>query len=411
MIQYVLINLILSCCALSINHLMHIPHRIRFYILMVAVTAWVIPFSFITIELTQQIIPVLPIQSLQIDEQQLAINTSSKLVWDVTPIFCVMALMGLIKFIYDLYITSKLVQRLKTQSKPYKNQHNIRLSQTINGAFVSGYFKPIIWIDEQLEQTETLRTVMAHERQHIRANDQFWLLIITFIQRLLWFNPITYLICQKARYSIELSCDEACKLKLGLRHYQTHLAQLILLHKAPNPITLNNQVSPKSNFNIYRIKQLNQENTMYIKQKIKLAALSVITSFMCVYSLLSYATTDTSADLKPGQVLSELNITIGEAKTENISLIINEGETAEIKFDSYHLHIKPKRIFDEENAVDAPILLITELTIKQTSNDQTQTVLANPVLMLENNKWGELKITQDKSTENIALKLRTTVID
>lgn len=333
MINYLIINVMLSFSALAINHFMNIPHRVRFHMLMIAVIGWMMPFSMITIELSQQTMKMLPIQTLQISQQQTVVATYVQSNFNWLAVFSCLLLIGLVRFVIDLISTSKSITRLKPQSKPYKKNQNIRFTNGVNGAFVSGLFNPIIWIDEHLEQSETLNTIMTHEQQHIQSHDQIWLFIITLVQRLFWFNPLTYYLCHKTRHSIEFSCDEACKVQLGHRQYQSHLAQITMIQHQAKQIWLNNQVNQDASFNIKRIKQLDQENNMNRLKTTQLSLISLLVLAMSLYSFTTVAKDENIGELKDNEVLLSISWKIngyraGLSRTMelNSEIVVNDQE-------------------------------------------------------------------------------------
>ncbi len=413
MINYLVINVMLSLSGLTINYLMNIPHRIRFYIMMVAVIGWLTPFALMTIELTQQSVSMLPVQWVQLTEPMISNNTIIQSQFDFIPVLLTLMAIGLVRFVMDIILTGRHVNKLKHNSIPFQNHENIFMAQGINGAFVSGYFKPIIWIDEQLQQTEALPSVITHEQQHIKNHDQFWLLIITLVQRLFWFNPLSLILSQKTRKGIELSCDEACKNKLGKSTYQSHLAQLIMAKHQTSHAILNNQIHHDENFNIHRIKQLDKENTMNTLQKTKLTALITLTCMMCLYSLVTFAENESMPELQMGQVFIELKITVGEQDTKELSLITNDKEMAEVKFDGYHLSVKPSIIKPPENSAtdEESIQIINELTLHRINDDQTQSILTTPTLLVLNKNWAGIKVGDDEGNKQIHIEIRPSVKD
>lgn len=178
--SYLLINVVLTVAALAINHYMKIPHRTRFYIMLTAVIAWLIPFSLITIELPNQAMAVIPVQLNQLTVALIDTQPVLQTGYSLMTVIYILLSLGLFRFLIDLLKTKKYINNLKILSKPYLNHSNIRLTQGIHGAFVSGYFKPVIWIDEKFQNAETLPSVIAHEKQHIRSHDQFGLFVISF---------------------------------------------------------------------------------------------------------------------------------------------------------------------------------------------------------------------------------------
>ena len=129
-----------------------------------------------------------------------------------------------------------------------------------------GLLKPKIFIGEKYLDSSFTDSIIKHELQHIKTNDQLWLFLITFVQRLLWWNPIVYLLANKGRTLIELSCDQACKEQSSDNQYQIDLAQ-ILIHTNQKSDPLASHFFGKAQMNIFRVKQLSKEFKMNKKHK------------------------------------------------------------------------------------------------------------------------------------------------
>ena len=382
--SYLLINVTLTVAALTINYFMKIPHRVRFYIMLTAVIAWLIPFTWFSIELPRQTLALLPIELTQLNTPIQNNQPISQSSFSLTAVFYALILLGLTRFLLDLASTAKQVEKLKKQSRPYSNEGNIRITQGIQGAFVSGYFKPIIWFDENLVRTDTLSSVITHEKQHIRSHDQFWLFIITMVQRLFWFNPLSFLLCHQCKNGIELSCDEACKKLLGQPKYQAHLAQLVIKQHHTTHALMNNQIHQNKGFNIHRIKQLDKENSMTKYQTIKLSFIVGVAILMSTYSLITVAHNTKMPELADNQILLELKIQRNNQAPEEITLITNNGEMTHVTYDNHDFGFFSKVIEQE------PTQIYTEISINKIENG-LKTEIAHPGIVTTNTQWSAFK--------------------
>ena len=410
MINYMLINIMLTSGALLINSLMNIPHRIRFFILITALIGWLIPFGLMSIELSGPALPIISTENFLTTSQQVMSRTVIQNSFNWQLIISLLVMAGFIRFGIDLIGTVKLVKNLSKESKPCNKNQQIRYVENIHGAFVSGYFKPIIWIDERHKNSRELNSIITHELQHISSHDQFWLLLITLIQRLFWFNPLVYILSHKTRQSIELSCDEACKQLIGQSEYQSHLAELIISKQQTTYALLSNQIHADESFNVHRVKQLNQEYTMNLKQKVKLSTTVTLISMLCLYSLLTFADDNPMPGLKAGQVYIELRITEGTQAPKELSLIVSSQDLAAVKYDSYHLSIKPTIINTaKESTENEHIQIMNELIFSKVNSDTTQTVLTSPSLLVLNKNWASIKVNDDTNDEQIHIELKPTV--
>ncbi len=402
MIHYLIINLILTSSALFINIAMQIPHRIKFIILMTALLGWLVPFSLLTIEVSQNSIAVLPIHLAPVAEPVFTTAVSAPKEFTSYQIIALLMVFGLFRFMLDLFSSYQYIHKLK-----YQHLHNcsqIRLVSGIKGAFVSGYFKPIIWIDEKLSHKGTLQSIIIHERQHIKNHDQFWLLLMTLIQRLFWFNPFVHLLVAKLRMATELRCDEACKKKIGKSTYQSHLAELIIdNHKAKYPasnVILNNHIQNSKNFNIQRIKQLNQENTMTYLNQTKLCFIAILTLMMCTYSLVTVANDNTIPTVADHQVLLSLEIQRNDEQPAEISILTNQGETAHVTYDNHDFG------FTTQVSESEPTQIYTQMSISKIENG-VKTEIAKPGIVTTNTQWGAFKFGADDTYFDINIMGKT----
>lgn len=366
--SYLLINVVLTVAALAINHYMKIPHRTRFYIMLTAVIAWLIPFSLITIELPNQAMAVIPVQLNQLTVALIDTQPVLQTGYSLMTVIYILLSLGLFRFLIDLLKTKKYINNLKILSKPYLNHSNIRLTQGIHGAFVSGYFKPVIWIDEKFQNAETLPSVIAHEKQHIRSHDQFGLFVIVLVQRLFWFNPLSLLLCRQCKNSIELSCDEACKKQLGHKQYQSHLAQLIIGQQHKNLPLMNNQIHQNKQFNVHRVKQLDQENIMTKSKTIQLALMGISILATSIASFTTVASNDKLTQIQDNEVLLGINWKVTKYNDDssssselNSEIIVNNQEFKTFEFADFEFkvkHIKATQVKTQKLILSIPKLLV-----------------------------------------------------
>ncbi len=403
MTQYLIINLILTCGALLINHLMHIPHKTRFRILMIAVIGWITPFALINLELSQQTISALPVQLLQFSEATVIDSTSTLSKIDYIQFIYAFMIFGMFLFMLDIVLTERHAKQMKQNAKRLKGHTNIYLVKDSTGAFITGYIKPIIWISEKFLGKDTINSVITHEQQHIQQHDQLWLLTITLVQRLFWFNPLAYYLCRQTRRSIELKCDEACKHKLGKATYQSHLAQLVMLKNPLTRTVLTNQFNHTKNFNIYRIKQLNQDNNMTTSRKTKLSVCCLIALLMSTYTLITVANEADIFKIEKHQVLLTLKIQKDDTSPSDISILTKKGDKAGVSFDDHHLdfitHVndhKPDQIF-------------TEIFISTIENG-IKTEIATPSILTTNAQWSGFKFTGAEVNYDIKIMAQTSNI-
>lgn len=399
MTQYLLINFIFTATALSINHWLNVPHRIRLYSLVFALISWLIPYGLINIEISHEYVAYLPINVIELSQPISSVNQSVENTFDFTSIFALLIIMGLILFLRDVHSSQKFIKKIKLTSKQFEDFHNVRISEKINGAFVSGYFKPIIWISQNIQDKQTVETIITHEHQHIKNNDQFWLLVVTFIQRLMWCNPLVYFLSQKCRQSIELSCDEQCKQKLGRTFYQRHLAQIMLNNNFQNML-LNNPINHNKNFNITRIEQLNQDNHMTKSNYTKYLMTSFSAVLLASITLISIAKDSPMPEITENQVLLTLIIQNSDKPQKELSILTNQGEEANVTYDNHDFSFITQILPAE------PTQVYIKLKISEIENDIKKEI-SNPGIVIINTKWGAFKFGQGSNYFDIKIKAQT----
>lgn len=291
-------TLISLCILLTVKGLKNAPARLNFYILMIALACWFVPWQYFsqlplfegTNRYTFNVAQLIPdVKALIPNAEQVATKDelqSDMGIWDLLPslsnVFMVLVLAGFGLFLLRMGLYVKLIKNLYINSKPspelkhINNQYSIRLTTHTEPAFATGLIKPVIWLESTMINREELDSVIQHEVTHLQQGDIYWTWLICFIESVFWWNPICLKLTGLAREQLELSCDELCMEKLKDK-YQLDLASLLL--KKQNVISKNNFFTPpllniahSKSFNIQRIKMLNKEKTMKSKYLVMVAA-------------------------------------------------------------------------------------------------------------------------------------------
>ena len=77
----------------------------------------------------------------------------------------------------------------------------------IQGAFLLGYFKPLIYIPAGLSERDRV-FIIAHEQAHISRGDNWWKLTGYLCCCIHWYNPLVWLGYGLLCRDIEIACDE-----------------------------------------------------------------------------------------------------------------------------------------------------------------------------------------------------------
>ncbi len=259
------------------------PFRIRFRLIMLALISWVVPYDLIYSLLNQQNLVFISSEISEFNgaiKQSIASTVPDQPFTSFKTIFMLLIVIGFVLFLHDLVSLKRQLKNYFLKSSVYKTINSTEVYQVLDNdnVFTVGTIKPKIFIGDKHIGSESLPSIIQHELQHIKNNDQIWLLIITFIQKIFWWNPIVLILSKQARNNIELSCDEMCKQQSLNNSYQKDLAQILLnQHKASGPLT--STFFGKSKLNIYRIKQLTKEFNMKKHHK-AMVFLAIVTPFL-----------------------------------------------------------------------------------------------------------------------------------
>ena len=113
--------------------------------------------------------------------------------------------------VYGIYSYTKLKKQLVGS---LKLKDNIYLCDYISAPFVTGFFKPRIYLPSSLSKKEWTYVIL-HEQQHIKRFDHIFKLLGFIALAVHWFNPVIWLAYELAMQDMEMSCDEAVVKKLG----------------------------------------------------------------------------------------------------------------------------------------------------------------------------------------------------
>ena len=99
-----------------------------------------------------------------------------------------------------------LLGELKKEYKIKRKISVVRCGETEN-SFTAGFFRPIVIYSEKREQTAT-ELILRHEFIHIKRWDTLWLVLLSFVWIMHWWNPIVWWFGKQFEEICEYSCDE-----------------------------------------------------------------------------------------------------------------------------------------------------------------------------------------------------------
>ena len=128
--------------------------------------------------------------------------------------------------VFVLYcLISFLVLKAKV-ADAVKREEDIRVSRTIRGPFLLGYFKPVIYLPAGL-RAEDREFVIAHERAHILRGDNWWKLVGFLCLCVHWYNPLVWLAYGLFCRDIEAACDEQVVADMDLQTRKAYAFALL----------------------------------------------------------------------------------------------------------------------------------------------------------------------------------------
>lgn len=299
MILWLLVNTTISLLALLFLLLNRdAPHRFRFHVCFMVLCSWLIPWNLVAGMLP---VTTLPLPAISISDFSMQENivvggsgagvSSSPVLENILPglwtgLLALLVGIGCFRFLYSLHRQHGLIRRLKgglsektiqvdqlpmIKSLPGYggNLPPVRVQREMPGAFTTGFFKPVIWLHEELLDNSALETVILHELTHVTYHDNLYLLVLTFVESMFWWNPLALLLARRARNLQELGCDAAClQIYPGYRSNLNHLVLKLSKESSAgcsNPQALCSGMFKDVNFNVERVRQLNRRYIMLTK--------------------------------------------------------------------------------------------------------------------------------------------------
>jgi beta-lactamase regulating signal transducer with metallopeptidase domain len=315
MLTWLVINIALSLLAPGFIRLnATAPHRLRFFAGFAALAAWLVPWP-----LLPDLLPVNMLSS-ELWRIERAVETGTTRLTAVIPMivetrvvpmarevivltvmelaFIALTFFGCVLFTWKLIAHRLLLRRLQRESidgnwlwarADLAPVCPVGVQREIAGAFSSGLLKPCIWVHADLVHSPQLATLLRHEATHIHQYDNWYLLVITLVERLFWWNPFVWYLGRRTRELQELSCDERCQ--RANADYPAQLAQLMLdsarsacgptTAQKPQMLALGANIFNNPHPNVKRI-QLLQRSYPMLKRHILGAALTAASAFLAV---------------------------------------------------------------------------------------------------------------------------------
>lgn len=105
----------------------------------------------------------------------------------------------------------------------------LKISPEIDLPFVTGLFKPVIYVPDIELSEQEWRNIFLHETQHIRSRDEWKKLLFRGIRALFWWNPLAHVSEKDIDLLIELQCDNRVAGKGDLDEQDAYLRTMLTL--------------------------------------------------------------------------------------------------------------------------------------------------------------------------------------
>lgn len=121
----------------------------------------------------------------------------------VASILWIVGIAGMLAFLLISYLRAKRSVRAAV-----RDEGGIYLCDEVRTPFILGLFRPKIYLPSDLS-AETQKSVLLHERAHIKRGDQWWKLLAFLILSVHWLNPLCWLAYILFCRDVESACDES----------------------------------------------------------------------------------------------------------------------------------------------------------------------------------------------------------
>ena len=340
MYEYLQINVCLFFLSvLCLMLLKSAPSRLKFYVVIVALSVWLIPWGKFQVELPVALIQ--PFQEIKLKRHvniqpetsrkgrvdilflsdkshkiktkglnnknaiapSTQIPSSQGFLYKATSestlfwlLLCAFGL-GLILFSANVFQYIRLLKschkssvpldHLKEQFSIIPKRASVKSLANSSSAMTSGIIRPVIWLGEEIEDKHFIQSAITHESIHIRSCDFLWNWSLTFLSRLFWWNPAVLYLVKRGKALIEFSCDEKSDRIVEGGHYAPSLMRFIL-NNHTRPIS-SHALGMKGEFehlDFLRVKSLMHQKTLrklHIASILSISVLGLIMSLGIAY--------------------------------------------------------------------------------------------------------------------------------
>ena len=184
-----------------------------------------------------------------------------------------------------------------------KQEIPVYRSDLIQSSFLTGIWKPVIYLPQQELSEEELYCILRHELIHYKRRDVWYRRLLLIVKRIYWVNPLVYFYYKDFLDSCELACDEEALENQGkeivISYARTIYRMSILGSEFQNGVGFSSKSMCER-----RVQAIMNRN--YIQKKFLVVLLSGVMVFLL--PITSYAAVESAVQVqtKLGYILREI---------------------------------------------------------------------------------------------------------
>lgn len=164
------------------------------------------------------------------NNEEVSLKEKAEVIW----------IIGFISFlIFHIFSYFKFKKNVNRWSRILDIEYDIPVytCQKIDTPMLIGLFKPKILIPSQTYSELELEAVLEHENIHFKRKDLWMKVLFTVANAVHWFNPIVYMMVNRANWDMELSCDDEVILDRSL-DFKKAYSNIILNFASSNKLNI-----------------------------------------------------------------------------------------------------------------------------------------------------------------------------
>lgn len=384
----------------------HIPPRYNKIALLIILAFFILPIGKISSSISHVIFPKTQINFVKIpivttvpsgnatpfslqDTPAIANPSNFSFVLDnwLFLLACVWLIVVLALLIHKIYVSYTFSKKIKSLTSPLENENTLFLYRKTSenlgisslpslynikvpcSPFVTGIFKPSIFLPEQEFSNSELTFIFQHELIHYKNKDLWVKLISSIICILHWFNPLVWILNKNLGDSIEKTCDAQVVSSLDFTQRQKYANTILFISQIQSSFCHAGFVSTFSN-NKKNMKERLSSMLHAKKHTKKILGISIA----AIIALCGVGFTVSAAVYTPNE--SESSTSTSQTEEGSASAL---SSTTNDAIESKNEASLPDSIDTSEKEV-SPTSETPETTLVPEDNTQTQSVsLINPV--------------------------------